>query len=97
MTTLHAFTNLTTASVSVFDGADICREAGLTLPDAVRRPVFEDDLWDLAEVVGLPISLALRHRRFNFAVIGDPRWQLVAKELVMALLAPHHEAVSAYT
>ncbi|MGW4995593.1 site-specific integrase [Streptomyces mirabilis] len=94
MTTLHAFTNLTTASVSVFAGADICREAGLTLPDAVRRPVFEDDLWDLAEVVGLPISLALRHRRFNFAVIDNPRWQLVAKELVMALLAPHHEAVA---
>ncbi|MGW1786165.1 hypothetical protein ACWCQQ_44925 [Streptomyces sp. NPDC002143] len=49
---------------------------------------------NLAEVVGLPVSLALRHRRFDFAVIGDPRWQLVAKELVTARLAPHHKAVN---
>ncbi|WP_211265640.1 hypothetical protein [Actinacidiphila oryziradicis] len=77
---------------SVFAGVDVCREAGLTLPEGVRRPLFEDDLWDLAEVVGLPVQLALQHRRFHFTHIGDPRWRLVAKELVMALLAPQHEA-----
>ncbi|MGP3941878.1 site-specific integrase [Streptomyces sp. 6N106] len=94
MTTLHALTSPTAAASSVFAGVDVCREAGLPLPEGVRRPVFEDDLWDLAEVVGLPISLALQHRRFNFAAISNPRWRLVAKELVMALLAPHHEAVA---
>jgi hypothetical protein len=79
---------------SVFAGVDVCREAGLTLPEGVPRPVFEDDLWDLGQVVGLPVQLAPHHRRFNFAVIGDARWRLVAKELVMALLAPHHQAVA---
>jgi hypothetical protein len=80
---------------SPFAGADICREAGLPLPERARRPVFDDDAWDLAEVIGLPVSLAPRHRRFNFAQIPDARWRLVAKELVLALLAPHHEAVAA--
>jgi integrase len=93
MTVIHAL-GAVTANQSVFADVDVCREAGLNLPDGAPRPVFEDDLWDLSEVVGLPISLALQHRRFNFAVIGDPRWRLVAKELVMALLAPQHEAVA---
>jgi hypothetical protein len=79
---------------SVFAGVDVCHEAGLALPCGVRRPLFEDDLWDLAEVVGLPVQLALQHRRFHFALVGDPRWRTVAKELVMALLAPQHEAVA---
>jgi hypothetical protein len=79
---------------SVFAGIDVCREAGLVLPEAVRRPLYEDDLWDLTEVVGLPVSLALERRRFHFALIEDPRWRLVAKELVTALLCPQHEAVA---
>jgi hypothetical protein len=82
---------------SVFAGADVCHEAGLPLPQGARRPVFDDDLWDLADVVGLPVQLALQHRRFHFTAISDPRWRLVAKECVMALLAPHHAAVASLT
>lgn len=93
MTTPHALGPA--AAASAFAGVVVCREAGLALPEGVQRPVFEDDLWDLAEVIGLPVSLALQHRRFNFAHIRDVRWRLVSKELVMALLAPHHEAVAA--
>jgi integrase len=52
-------------------------------------------VWNLAEVIGLPVSLGPRLRRFNFAQIPDARWRLMAKELVMAFLAPHHEAVAA--
>ena len=69
----------TSARRSVFAGADVCHEAGLTLPDGARRPIFDDDVWDFTEVVGLPTSwqgqppLRLhRHRR--------RRWRLVAKE-----------------
>ncbi|GAA3516171.1 integrase [Streptosporangium album] len=94
MTAISVFAAPSGAAGSVFASADVCREAGLNLPEGVRRPLFEDDLWDLAEVVGLPISLALQHRRFNFALIHDRRWRLVAKELIMALLAPGHEAVA---
>ncbi|WP_427006228.1 hypothetical protein [Pseudarthrobacter sp. H2] len=77
-----------------FTGSDICGEAGLTLPPDTYRPVFEEDLWDFTDVVGLPVDMALANRRFDFAAITDPRWRMVAKELVLALLAPRHEAVA---
>ena len=44
---------------SPFAGADICRGAGLALPDSTSRPVFDDDLWDFTDVVGLPVQMAL--------------------------------------
>ena len=80
--------------VSAFAGADICREAGLALPQGASRPVFEDDEWDFTHVIGLPVQMPLARRRFDFAVIRDPRWRLVAKELIVAMLAPRHEAVA---
>ena len=91
MTAAHPILTVTTDSV--FAGADVCQEARLILPDGVPRPNFDDDAWDLTQVVGLPRQLALQHRRFGFAAIDDIRWRLVAKELVLALLAPHHPAV----
>lgn len=78
---------------SPFTGADICGEAGLTLPDRTPRPVFNDDLWDFTDVIGLPVQMALYRRRFDFTTITDPRWRLVAKELILALLVPTHDAV----
>ncbi len=44
---------------SPFAGADICRQAGLGIPDEAGRPNFDDDLWDFTDVAGLPVSLAL--------------------------------------
>ncbi|MFE2729317.1 site-specific integrase [Kitasatospora sp. NPDC059327] len=79
---------------SVFAGADVCREAGFTLPKTTCRPLFKDDAWDFTDVVGLPVQLALCTRRFDFTAITDPRWRLVAKELVLAMLAPGHPAVA---
>jgi DNA-binding Xre family transcriptional regulator len=78
---------------SVFASADICREAGLTVPDGTPRPVFEDDLWDFTAVVGLLNQMAKVSRRFDFTAITNVRWRLVAKEQIMAMLAPRHEAV----
>jgi hypothetical protein len=94
MITSHALAGAEAAR-SPFAGADVCREAGLPLPERALRPLFDDDLWDLSEVIGLPVSLGLQRRRFDFTRIPGARWRLVAKELVMALLAPHHEAVAA--
>ncbi|WNI28469.1 site-specific integrase [Streptomyces sp. ITFR-6] len=79
---------------AIFAGADVCREAGLTLPGGVGRPVFEDDVWDFTDVVGLPVQMGLSMRQFNFVTITDLRWQLVAKELVLAMLVPRHPAVA---
>lgn len=88
-----AFTSAHLAG-SPFAGADICQQAGLALPAETLRPQFNDDLWDFTHVIGLPVSMALATRRFDFTVILDPRWRLVAKELIFAMLAPRHEAVA---
>jgi len=79
---------------SPFAGADICQQAGLTLPSGARRPRFDDDDWDFTDVTGLAVSIPLSVRRFSFAPIISPRWRLVAKELIFAMLAPRHEAVT---
>jgi hypothetical protein len=55
--------------------------------------VFDDDLWDFTQVVGLPRQLSRVSRRFDFAAITSDGWRLVAKELIMAMLAPRHDAV----
>ena len=80
--------------ISPFAGADVCRQAGLALPDQARRPAFEHDLWDFTDVVGLPVDMSLANRRLDFSAIADPHWRLVAKELVLAMLAPRHPAVA---
>jgi hypothetical protein len=79
---------------SVFAGADVCHQAGLRLPETARRPMFDQDVWDFTEVIGLPVQMRLVSRRFDFAAIIDPCWRLNAKELIMAMLAPRHEAVA---
>jgi hypothetical protein len=79
---------------SPFAGADVCRHAGLTLPQGTRRPGFDDDLWDFTDVTGLPASMPLSVRRFDFTAVISPRWRIVAKELIFAMLAPRHEAVA---
>ena len=80
--------------ISPFAGADVCRQAGLALPDQARRPAFEHDLWDFTNVVGLPVDMSLANRRLDFSAIADPHWRLVAKELMLAMLAPRHPAVA---
>jgi hypothetical protein len=82
------------APASPFAGADVCREAGLALPPEARRPFFEDDEWDFARVIGLPVQMRLSSRRLDFSTIRDPRWRMVAKELILAMLIPRHDAVA---
>jgi hypothetical protein len=79
---------------SVFTGADVCALAGLSLPDRSIRPKFEDHVWDFTDVTGLLVQMQPASRRFDFTQILQPRWRLVAKELIVALLAPRHEAVA---
>src|SRR5216683_3208650 len=79
---------------SPFAGADVCGHAGLSLPDDADRPVFDHDLWDFTDVIGLPVQMPLHQRHFDFTTITQPGCRLVAKELVMAMLAPLHPAVA---
>jgi hypothetical protein len=82
------------AGPSPFAGAHVCREAGFRLPPGTGAPMFEDDVWDFTAVIGLPVQMPLTVRRLDFTAIADPRWRLVAKELMLALLAPRHETVA---
>src|SRR5260370_212586 len=55
--------------------------------------MFDDPVWDFPDVTGLPVQMPPATRRFDFTGIINPRWRQVARELIMALLAPRHEAV----
>jgi len=77
-----------------FAGAGICATAGFALPQDATRPVFEDDIWDFAEVIGLPrMSRRPSQCRLDFTRIRNPRWRVLAKEYLLALMAPGHEQV----
>src|SRR6266700_3625101 len=78
---------------SPFRGADICAEAGFRLPSGAIRPMFEHHVWDFTAVAGLAASKQAAIRRLDFTPITDPRWRLVAKELIFALLVPRHDNV----
>jgi integrase len=79
---------------AVFAGADICATAGFLLPQDATRPVFEDDVWDFAMVTGMP-RMARRPSqcRLDFTRIPNPRWRVLAKEYLLALMAPSQEQV----
>ena len=82
-------------AVSPFAGADVCRRAGLALPGEHATARSSMTICGTS-----PTSSACRstcpwlHRRFDFTAITDPRWRLVAKELMLAMLAPRHPAVA---
>ncbi|GAB7186773.1 hypothetical protein ATKI12_6604 [Kitasatospora sp. Ki12] len=78
---------------SPFTGQDVCAAAGFTVDHGRTRPVFDNDVWDLSGVVGLPLSTPPEQTVFHFTAIRNPRWRLVAKEFLFARLAPGHEAV----
>ncbi|MFD4942256.1 site-specific integrase [Streptomyces sp. NPDC058409] len=80
-------------AASPFVGADLCRLAGFTLPTGAPRPVFENDIWDFTQVIGMPAYLAKCARRLGFTHITNPRWKNVAKEYAAAQMTPGHEAV----
>ncbi len=79
---------------SPFAGVDICAQAGFSVPPRTYSPRFEDDIWDLSEVIGLPVEMPPSLRRLDFTAIANPAWRTVAKELIVALLAPRHRAVA---
>ncbi len=79
---------------SPFAGAEVCHAAGFQLPPGTPGPVFDQGVWDFTAVVGLPVHLHPHQRRLDFTTIANPHWRLVAKELILALLAPRHQAVA---
>ncbi|MEU0107604.1 site-specific integrase [Streptomyces sp. NPDC006251] len=79
--------------VSVFAGQYICTLAGLRMAPGTTGPVFEQDVWDFKDVEGFPRSMQGNRKIFDFRKIRNQLWRSVAKEYVVAMLAPEHEAV----
>jgi hypothetical protein len=78
---------------SAFAGVDVCQAAGLRVEDGAPRPVFDADRWELS---GLADAHRMVHEHeliWDFTQIVNPAWRTVAKEILLALLAPGHEAV----
>ncbi|UUU38449.1 hypothetical protein [Streptomyces sp. NBC_00162] len=82
------------ASRSLFAGLEVCQVAGLELKPEAPGARFDDDLWDLSGLAGAPKYLARFRLRWDFSIIVDPVWRVVAKELVLSLLAPTDERVA---
>ncbi|GAA1959314.1 hypothetical protein [Catenulispora subtropica] len=83
------------AARSPFSGADVCALAGLAVAPGGHRSRFDDDLWDFVDLADAPRMMRPSEKRWDFGHIPNPRWRLTAKEFLMALLAPEHEAVVA--
>lgn len=81
------------AGGSPFAGADVCAAAGMRLRPAASGPVFEQRIWDFSGVAGLPAYAQPGSWRWDFNVIINPVWRILAREYLLALLAPGHPAV----
>lgn len=79
---------------SPFSGVDVIQSAGWARIAGAARPMFEQDVWDMRGVEGRARQIPDCDLIWDFTHISNPRWRLVAKELIMALLVPAHPAVA---
>jgi hypothetical protein len=56
--------------------------------------VFDDDRWDLSGLADAPVVMSAHRKILDFTMITNPRWRWVAREYLMARLAPRHPAVA---
>jgi hypothetical protein len=77
-----------------FSGLDVATTAGLRLRPGSLRPRFDQDLWDLSGLADAPVVMSAHRKILDFTRIAHPRWRIVAREYLMARLAPRHPAVA---
>jgi len=77
-----------------FHGLAVCETAGLRLRPGSPRPRFEQDVWDLTGLADAPTVMSTHRKILDFTAITHPLWRLVAREHLMARLAPLHPAVA---
>lgn len=77
-----------------FSGADVLAAAGLTVLPGARGPTFEQEVWDLSCLAGAPATMAAARKVLDFTRIVSPLWRLVAREYLLARVAPRHPAVA---
>lgn len=78
---------------SRFAGELVLVILGLELRDGRPGPLVDDDVWDLSGLAGVPVQLWNAVLRWDFQTIENPAWRWVARELLIALLAPHDPRV----
>jgi hypothetical protein len=79
---------------SPFRGLDIIEAAGWTSTTGAFRVIFDQDVWDLRGVEGRSRRIPDGELIWDFTLIANQHWRLVAKELITALLIPAHPAVA---
>ncbi|MFI6061951.1 hypothetical protein [Streptomyces sp. NPDC051286] len=71
----------------------MCEIAGLRLVDGATRPRFEQDRWVFSGLADAHRMMSDHEQIWDFTRIVNPRWSIVAKEILLAMLAPQYEAV----
>ncbi len=77
-----------------FAGVDVLGAAGLALLPGSRGPSFAQDVWDLSGLANAPATMAAHAKVLDFTRIANLRWRMVAREYLLARIAPHHPAVA---
>ncbi len=77
-----------------FTGLRVAEAAGLKLRPGSPDPVFDQDVWDLTGLADAPESMRRARKILDFTAIANPRWRRVAREYLLARLAPLHSAVA---
>jgi hypothetical protein len=78
---------------SPFAGQLVHVLAGLRMASDARKPVFDEEIWDLTGVSDVAVQIAPNILTWDFTRIKHEGWRLVARELLIAVLAPTHEQV----
>lgn len=77
-----------------FFGVDVATAAGLQLRPGSTRPVFDHDVWDLSGLVDAPVIMGAHRKVLDFTQIANPRWRRVARQYLLARMAPDHPTVA---
>lgn len=93
MTTAHA-SSPALAGRRPFHGLPVIETAGLRREPGSPRPVFDQDVWDLTGLADAPVVMSTHRKILDFTAIINPRWRQVAREYLMARLAPLHPDVA---
>ncbi|WP_205328663.1 hypothetical protein [Glycomyces sp. YM15] len=73
---------------------DVLAAAGLAVEPGSPRPRFDQTVWDFTGLAHAPAIMGTHHKVLDFSIITNPHWQSVAREYLMARIAPLHPAVA---
>jgi hypothetical protein len=93
VTTAHA-ASPALAGRHPFHGLPVIETAGLRREPGSPRPVFDQDVWDLTGLADAPVVMSTHRKILDFTAITNPHWRQVAREYLMARLAPLHPDVA---